>query len=369
MRERKKTKYTGVYEQISPEKKYKGKPDSCYYITYKTEGRLVWEKIGWRSDGVDAFTAKTVRDEKLIKAKLGSDPRLKVLSLEDAWNEYYSRHMASKSSAVTVEILWRTYLQSSLGTFQLAKITPTMISDLSQGMTQKGKAPQTVKYTLALLKSIYKYVIKNELYSGTTPNITMPKIDNQRLRFLTPAEAEKLLLEMDKRSDQWGDICRVSLFAGLRLGEILSLEVGHIKLDAGIMHIMDAKAGTRVAYIGPDLLPVIKKRIANKQPNMLLFIQKNGTKIKYVSQSFPNAIRELEFNKGVEDSRHKVVFHTLRHTFASWLAMEGTPLYVIAELMGHKTLEMTNRYKHLCPDQKQSAVALLGNVFRAKQSQ
>lgn len=363
MRDRKKTKFTGVYEQISSEKRFRGKPDSCYYITYKVAAKLVWEKIGWRSDGVDAFSAKAVRDEKTIKVKLGNDPRIKIITLEDAWDDYYTRHMANKASAVSVERLWRNYISSSLAIYPLAKIKASMISDLAQEMGQSGKAPRTIKYTLTLLKSIYRYAIANELYSGTIPNITMPKVDNQRLRFLSPEEVEKLLAEMDRRSDQWGDICRVSLFAGLRLGEIFNLKVGHVKLGAGIMHIMDAKAGTRAAFIGPHLKTVIEKRIHNKQPNIPVFTQKNGDKLKYVSQSFPKAIKALGFNHGVDDARHKVVFHTLRHTFASWLAMKGTPLYVIAELMGHKTLEMSNRYKHLCPDQKQSAVASLGEFL------
>ena len=64
------------------------------------------------------------------------------------------------------------------------------------------------------------------------------------------------------------------------------------------------------------------------------------------------AINKLDFNDGITDSRDKVVFHTLRHTFASWLAIQGTPIYTIKELMGHKTLAMTERYSHLIPDAK-----------------
>jgi integrase len=59
----------------------------------------------------------------------------------------------------------------------------------------------------------------------------------------------------------------------------------------------------------------------------------------------------------------KVVFHSLRHTFASWLAIQGTPLYTIKELIGHKSIVMSERYAHLIPDQKIEAVKLLAEKF------
>jgi len=51
-----------------------------------------------------------------------------------------------------------------------------------------------------------------------------------------------------------------------------------------------------------------------------------------------------------------VVFHSLRHSFASWLAIQGTPILTIARLMGHKSISMSERYSHLSPDHKKDAV-------------
>lgn len=50
------------------------------------------------------------------------------------------------------------------------------------------------------------------------------------------------------------------------------------------------------------------------------------------------------------DPLYKVVFYTLRHTFASWLVMQGVPLYNVGKMLGHKTTIMTQRYAHLSPD-------------------
>ncbi len=74
-------------------------------------------------------------------------------------------------------------------------------------------------------------------------------------------------------------------------------------------------------------------------------------------------MERLGLNDGIDDPRDKVVFHTLRHTFASWLAIQGTPILTLKELMGHKSLAMTERYAHLMPDVKREAIKGLARAF------
>ena len=93
-----------------------------------------------------------------------------------------------------------------------------------------------------------------------------------------------------------------------------------------------------------------------KNPNSYIFTDEDGGKIKEISKTFDRVIERLGFNDGVTDPRQRVVFHTCRHTFASWLAIQGTPLYTIAKLMGHKSISMSERYSHLSPDHKKDAV-------------
>jgi site-specific recombinase XerD len=76
------------------------------------------------------------------------------------------------------------------------------------------------------------------------------------------------------------------------------------------------------------------------------------------------AERLLGFNDGVDDRRQKVAFHSLRHTFGSWLTMSGAHPRTIMELMGHSRVEQTMRYSHLAADQKQQAVADLERMLQ-----
>ena len=88
----------------------------------------------------------------------------------------------------------------------------------------------------------------------------------------------------------------------------------------------------------------------------LVFPSERGGKIVQVSDSFDRTVAHLGLNEGITDDRNRVVFHTLRHTFASWLVESGVDLYTVKELMGHGTLAMTERYSHLDPDTLQRAV-------------
>ena len=95
--------------------------------------------------------------------------------------------------------------------------------------------------------------------------------------------------------------------------------------------------------------------------NSYIFKSRNGDKIKEVSNAFNRVVELLKLNEGVSDNRQKVVFHTLRHTYASWLTQMGTDLYMVQKLMGHSSFAMTQRYAHLSPETLKKAVENFDN--------
>jgi integrase len=91
--------------------------------------------------------------------------------------------------------------------------------------------------------------------------------------------------------------------------------------------------------------------------------------VRFVSATFKRVVNSLGLNKGVIDTRQKIVFHSLRHSFASWLALQGESLITLRDLLGHKTTTMTNRYAHLLPDHKRAAVLKLEQTINHKNGQ
>jgi integrase len=79
---------------------------------------------------------------------------------------------------------------------------------------------------------------------------------------------------------------------------------------------------------------------------------------------FSKAVNDLGLNDGITDRRQKVVFHSLRHTFASWLVQMGKPLYTVSQLLGHSDVKMTMRYAHLAPDTQRAAAMELEGILK-----
>jgi len=107
--------------------------------------------------------------------------------------------------------------------------------------------------------------------------------------------------------------------------------------------------------------------IPKLESDKLASIQKLNRMLLESLYSKETPVLKSRFNKGVTDPRQKITFHTLRHTFASWLAIQGTHILTIKELLGHQTLAMTERYSHLIPEQKVQALAGIEAIFVQKE--
>jgi integrase len=366
--ERERSKFQGVYLRRHSTRKHLGKPDICYDITYKTpSGRKIWEKIGWTSEGYTAQTAMQIRAERIRGMRHGEDvaPRKKRITFAEAWALYEKDWLCHVKTAKEDIRRYHAYLEASLAAKTLNEVGSLDIERLKKAMYAKGYSAQTIKHALGLVRRVYRKMTAWGMYSGNTPtnNVIMPKPDAARTRYLSESEARALLAELRRRSRFWHDAAILSLHTGMRFGEIISLRWEDVDFSAGIIHIRDAKSGSRAAHLSADAAAMLQERCI--QPVGLIFPTKAGTQvIGRGGNTFSRVVENLEMNKGITDRRQRVVFHTLRHTFASWLAIKGIPLYVIGELLGHKTLEMTKRYSHLCPDAKQDAVTLIDTVLR-----
>ena len=367
------TKYQGVYQrQFKDRRDYRdGKPDICYDITYRVDGKKVWEKVGWKSQGYTAQVAREIRFERM-QAVLQGTPvgnQIKknqarvtheIVTLGDAWTVYKEKWLPNIARPINQYSRYSLHLEPRFGDTPLDEIKPLDLETFKQELFGKGLAPKTTHHVLCLLRAIYNKMKEWELYDGPIPTekFKMPKVDNSRVRYLTNEEADSLMNHLMQRSLTWWRMAEISLHAGLRLGEILALTYGDLDLEAGVIHVREGKTGARMATMNDSL----KKLFSELPPghhSTLLFPSKTGqlrTSLD-VSKTFARVVSTLKLNDNVTDSRQKVVFHTLRHTFASWMAIDGVPLYTISELMGHSNLEMTKRYAHLCPDTKREAVA------------
>lgn len=203
-----------------------------------------------------------------------------------------------------------------------------------------------------------------------TRRVRLPKADNRRLRFLTHEEADKLLESLKGRSLQSYRMALLSLHSGLRAGEIFALTWGDIDIERGLLTLRDTKNHrTRAAYMTGDLKAMFEEMDHGKK-HEFIFPDRHGKKIERISNVFQRTVKGLKLNEGITDKRQKVVFHTLRHSYASWLVESGVNLYAVKELMGHRTLSQTERYSHLSENTLQKAVnGLQEKINKSKASE
>lgn len=326
------------------------------------------EKVGWLSEGYTAADAHNIRKARVSGARHGdlAPKRGNTVTLAQAWAEYRDQWLKPQGKrTATDQGMMDNHICPLLGDRALASLAATDMERLRDSCLAKGLSPQTVRHAVALVRRVWNRASTRGIVTGSNPArpCIAPEPDNKRVRWLSRDEAERLLAALALRSATWRDIALMSLHTGMRRGEILALTWRHVDLANMQVHVRDAKAGSRTALMTDTAAAMLTER-GPGEPGNLVFPGRGGGMSVSLSSSFQNAVNDCGLNLGATDRRDRVVFHTLRHTYASWLALDGVPLLMIAELLGHATTAMTQRYAHLCPDAKRQAVDRLNQRFQ-----
>jgi len=331
---------------------------TTFRVKVEHKGKIVKKKL----TGINLAIAKQI--EYKLKTELIEDKyidRDKSITLDDFMNTIYfptEKHNKKPYSFNREEQLYRDHIKPLIGHKLISQVTKTDLEKIKTNMFKKDLSSRTIEYALHVIRHAFNIAIQTRYFNGTNPIkfVKLPKKDNRRVRWLTTEEADKLLSELKKHSQDTCEIAFLSLHTGMRFGEIANLTWQDIDLERGLIYIKDPKSKeNRVAYMTDEAKSMLTERKKHSKTS-LVFPSRTGGVREKPPKTFSRVVKKLGFNDGVEDPRDKVVFHTLRHTFASWLVMNSTPLYTVKELLGHKTLAMTERYSHLAPDSKRQAV-------------
>jgi integrase len=367
----------GIYKRVDK------KGEMSYYINYRDEfGKNKWSCVGKKKDGITVAYCKQKRSQIINMKNLGEDVssiRKKViLSFDDITQDYFEHvKYANYKNQNSFKQRYNDHIKESLGHLPIDKITKKHINDLVILLKKKNLSASSIERIRQQISATFTTAINNEKCKNNPASISKgdghsmvrlnkKSINNNRERYLSKEEA-KLLLETlkDYRFDLYF-MALISLTTGARVGEILGLQNKNIDIINGFFNLEETKNGTsRKLKMTKTVSELIKNRdIDFSKPNDYLFKSKYGTKLTGIPHIYTKIVKEL-FNSELDnnDRRNKVCFHTLRHTFASQLAIQGTPIFTIQKLMGHKSIDMTLRYAKLSPDVGVEAVEALENKF------
>ena len=363
-----KTKKTGVYYNVLENN------DKVFYFNYKdtndlTEkgnAKLKWVKVGKYSEGIREANAVEKRAEQLTKMKHGKDIRavankkkIKITTYDDLAQIYFKDKNVHKHRINKYE----AYIKPLIGNKNILNITKQMIKKILDDISKDGKAPQTVNGIRELLGAIINHNIKEHNLKYINPCIGIPrlKVDNDRERYLSLDEVTHLK-EVLKENFLIKLFLELSLQTGGRFETILHIKKKDINLSSGTVTLNNLKTGnTYTGYLQKELINILKEYLSNLKVNDFVISFKDEHEKKLTQRQIQNRLKptlDKLFNEGLDsdDRKNRVVIHTLRHTFASHLAINGIPIFTIQKLMDHKKIEQTLRYAKLSPENGKNAV-------------
>lgn len=347
-------KYDGVYLN------YLQNNDVSYSILFKdTNNKTQRLTIGKKSQGITEQYCNLKRMETINQITLGEQPLAikkrstkNIIKLDDVAFKYFEK-IKKRSSEKNLKDRMGRYNKyfATLKNKDILSIYKNDLVKIQNNMEQLKYSPKSINQAIELFGTIYNYGLKENIYDQPNPTALIEKhnVDNARSRYLTKEEIN-CLYERLASNELLTLFVNFALLTGARLQGVLSIQKKDIDLTHGMVNLNDFKTkSTYKAFLTEGLVAILKEKLAIMKQNDYIFTEKRKRITDRQIQSRLKPILDEMFNEELDakDSKNRVVIHTLRHTFASHLAISNTPIYTIQKLMNHRDINMTLRYAKL----------------------
>jgi integrase len=265
----------------------------------------------------------------------------------------YSEGLHSWNTTKTFRSTFNEF-QKHYGDIDLSAITQRELSKYLENRIRNISVYSARKDQINLSSMFTKAVSDGYLLINPCAGIKRIKIPEKQPRYFSFEEFQYIIDNIADNDIK--DLCVFAVNTGLRQMELITLEWNQIDLINRIVlldnrnHLTKSKK-VRSIPINNKALQILQQRMGLKNQKVFT-IEGNEITQKSISNRFRRLMRKLEMRKGLN-------FHSLRHSFASWLVQKDVPIYVISKLLGHSSLSTTEIYTHLRGKDLQSAVDLI----------
>jgi integrase len=296
-------------------------------------------------------------------------PRIEAMrhTLADAIQRYKEVEFPRKARQAKDQLAQLNWWLARLGQVKLAQLLPSLIcrcrDELAMGTTVQGKPrqPATVNRYLAALSHVLSVAYRDWGWLPDSPMSRVRKLKEPRGRveYLSDDQRVSLLgVCANSKDPHLYLIVVMAISTGMRRGEIVGLKWRDIDWERRRIVLRHTKNDERRAVpLAPKVLDLLKERAKGNGQDELIFPSvKKGFEGR--SWDFGRAWKSALRDAKIENFR----FHDLRHSCASYLAMNGATTAEIAEVLGHKTLQMVKRYAHLTESHVASLLTRVTNI-------
>ncbi len=220
-------------------------------------------------------------------------------------------------------------------------------------LQKKGRAPATISRHLAALKSFYHFLTREGIVEkDPTINLDAPKLAKKLPHVLSPEEVDRLLEQPDtSKTAGLRDRAMLELLyaTGLRVSELMALDLPHINLELGYVRCFGKGAKERIVPMGSVAVRFLnaylergRNKLIKHSGEQALFVNQHGRRL--TRQGFWKILKKYAGTAGIEKD---ITPHTLRHSFATHLLENGADLRAVQEMLGHADITTTQIYTHL----------------------
>ncbi len=288
-------------------------------------------------------------------------------TFEDLCTYWIENRCDLKRSAKSDRSMIRVHLLPALGSLILRDIGARELDALRKRM--KSLRPKTQHNIFTLLITLLKLAIELK-WLREAPKVKKPQVRlfSSNYAFIRSKEDIHHLLATAMTADiELYDLYSTAIHTGMRLGELAGLQWEDVDLEKRLItvkHSFDGptKSGdVRHVPILDPIHPVLLRR-SHARRSKLVFPNRTGVMHQPSARVFQEAFQKIVRKSGISASAggHRLVFHSLRHTFASHWMMAGGDIFKLQRILGHSALAMTQRYSHLAPDAFKEDFSRLG---------
>jgi site-specific recombinase XerD len=218
----------------------------------------------------------------------------------------------------------------------------------------------TQNYHLIAVRSFLKYLAKRDIKALTSDKIELAKVKRPQLTFLELEELERLLGAIDTATPvglRDRAILELLFSGGLRVSELVNLDRDHINLERREFMVRGKGQKDRPIFISDTAADWIEKYLSVRRDNFRpLFVHLSGSKSdldegEYTRLTVRSVQRLVQRYARLAGITKRVTPHTLRHTFATDLLINGADLRSVQSLLGHANVSTTQIYTHVTDPQ------------------
>lgn len=281
------------------------------------------------------------------RSSLGTADRQEAETGFAAWR--HARESVRPDGTLTVGKLLRTYHDARPQVIERPVLEAWFRNHLPEHVTQKAvdeyakarkAAPSTAKTELGLLSTALSYAYKQKWIERPVA-FDLPQGSPPRERWITQAEAERLIAAA--KTPHVRTFIAIAAYTGARAGAILDLTWDRVgrNIDFNVPGRAVTRKRRATVPIPPQLATVLQEAKSAALSDYV--VEFAGGRVKSVKHGFHNAT--------VRAKLQDVTPHTLRHSFATWMAMGGMPMRKIADALGHTSVAMVESvYAKFAPD-------------------